>query len=148
MPCFEGLFPNEEGLDTLIQDLLFTFATWVSYCNLRQHTDSTVATFKSETKELGRLLRKFIRATKGIKTLETEGELEAQLHNDSNGNCDPQPKGFTLYKYKTHALRHYPDLIPYMGTVDGFNTQAVSSTFPNILHSTDRHFRENENTAA
>ncbi|KAL0562494.1 hypothetical protein V5O48_019593, partial [Marasmius crinis-equi] len=114
----------EDGLDGLMQDLFFTFATWVSYCNLRLHTDSTLATFETTTRELGQLLRKFVKETSHIKTQETPDEVEKRLRRNLDGNREASPKGFSLINYKTHALGHYIQWIRYLGTVDGFNTQA------------------------
>ncbi|KAK1223437.1 hypothetical protein PQX77_013676, partial [Marasmius sp. AFHP31] len=95
MFCYEGLFPK--GLENLIQDLTFTFATYISYSSLHQHTDSTLATFRTVTKDLGKLLRR---------------------------GTDPQKKTFNLTNYKTHALGHQVAAVRYWGTVDGTNTQA------------------------
>ncbi|KAK1220812.1 hypothetical protein PQX77_016383 [Marasmius sp. AFHP31] len=103
MPCFEGLFPRD--LDNLIQDLLFVFATYESYSSLRQHTDSTIATMKKVTKELGCLLRH-------------------RRKRDPDGGKDPQRKAFTLLNYKSHMLGHYPAAIVTYGTTDGTSTQA------------------------
>ncbi|KAJ8088038.1 hypothetical protein PM082_013589 [Marasmius tenuissimus] len=75
LPCWEGLFPD--NLDSLIQDLLFTFATYERYCNLRQHTDSTIGSMKTTTTQLGDLFCRYKRAISPISTVETEHERQA-----------------------------------------------------------------------
>ncbi|KAK1235189.1 hypothetical protein PQX77_001594 [Marasmius sp. AFHP31] len=122
MPCFEGLFPQD--LDNLIQDLLFVFATYESYSSLRQHTDSTIATMKKVTKELGRLLRQYVISVADIHTVETEIEIRSRRKRDPDGGKDPRRKAFTLLNYKSHMLGHYPAAIVAYGTTDGTSTQA------------------------
>ncbi|KAG7093235.1 hypothetical protein E1B28_006921 [Marasmius oreades] len=122
MPCYEGLFPDE--LDPLIQDLTFTFATYISYSSLRQHTDSTLATFKTVTKELGRSFREYVRAVTDIDTRENDKEVESRIKRNPDGGTEPRKKCFSLTNYKTHALGHQIDAIRYWGTADGTNTQA------------------------
>ncbi|KAJ8092300.1 hypothetical protein PM082_023903 [Marasmius tenuissimus] len=124
MPCFEGLFLDE--LDEIIQDLLFTFATYERYCNLRQHTDSTINTMKSTTSELGRHLRRYKDAVSGIATVESKHERQARLKRDPNGDKGSRRKAFSLVNYKTHALGHEADTIMKYGTTDGTSTQPVS----------------------
>jgi len=123
MPCYKGIFPDE--LDGLIQDLLFTFATWVSYCNLCQQTDSTLATFERQTRELGKFLHKYKKTTSSIKTVETPTEVETRMRRDKDLDSTPRTKHFNLINYKNHALGHYPEWIREMGTPDGYNTQPV-----------------------
>jgi len=127
MPCFEGMFPK--SLDDLVQDVLFTFATWVSYCNLRQQTDSTLATFERQTRELGKMFQKFEKETCHIPTVETKEEVESRTGEDQEADRQPRKKMFSLKNYKTHALGHYPEWIREMGTPDGYSTQAVSLTY-------------------
>ncbi|KAK1233320.1 hypothetical protein PQX77_003527 [Marasmius sp. AFHP31] len=122
MPCFEGLFPQD--LDSLIQDLLFVFATYESYSNLRQHTDSTIATMKKVTKELGRLLCQYIVSVANVHTVEMDTEVRSRRKRDPDGGKDPRRKAFTLLNYKSHMLGHYPAAIVTYGTTDGTSTQA------------------------
>ncbi|KAK1234803.1 hypothetical protein PQX77_001985 [Marasmius sp. AFHP31] len=122
MPCFEGLFPTD--LDRLIQDLLFIFATYESYSSLRQHTDSTIATMKKVTKELGRLLRQYVLLVANIHTVETETEVRSRRKRDPDGEKDPRKKAFTLLNYKSHMLGHAAAAIVKYGTTDGTSTQA------------------------
>ncbi|KAJ8078120.1 hypothetical protein PM082_000326 [Marasmius tenuissimus] len=122
MPCYEGLFPD--GLDDLIQDITFTFAAYISYSSLRQHTDSTLATFRTVTKDLGKLLRRYASAVSNIDTRETEQEIRSRLKRNANSGKDPQKKAFSLTNYKTHALGHQVTAVRYWGTADGTNTQA------------------------
>ncbi|KAK1216806.1 hypothetical protein PQX77_020558 [Marasmius sp. AFHP31] len=122
MPCFEGLFPTD--LDNLIQDLLFIFATYESYSSLRQHTDSTIATMKKVTKELGWLLRQYVMKVANIHTVETETEVRSRRKRDPDGEKDPRKKAFTLLNYKSHMLGHAAAAIVKYGTTDGTSTQA------------------------
>ncbi|KAJ8085123.1 hypothetical protein PM082_003907 [Marasmius tenuissimus] len=122
LPCWEGLFPDD--LDSLIQDLLFTFATYERYCNLRQHTDSTIGSMKTTTTQLGDLFRQYKRAISPISTVETEHELQTRLKRDPKGDREARKKTFSLVNYKTHALGHAADAIVMYGTTDGTSTQA------------------------
>ncbi|KAK1222143.1 hypothetical protein PQX77_015024 [Marasmius sp. AFHP31] len=134
MPCFEGLF--SEDLDDIVQDLLFTFATYERYCNLRQHTDSTISTMKATTSELGRQLRRYKKAVSPIPTRETNHERTARLKRDPQGDQTLRRKNFSLVNYKTHALGHHADAIMMYGTTDGTSTQAG-----------EREHRRNKNKA-
>ncbi|KAL0562461.1 hypothetical protein V5O48_019626, partial [Marasmius crinis-equi] len=104
MPCYEGLFPDE--LDDLIQDVTFIFATFLSYSSLRQYTDSTLATFRTVTKELGKALRRYSSTITSINTVETEQEVQSRLKWDTDGKKDAQGKSFPKVTYKGHALGH------------------------------------------
>ncbi|KAL0577345.1 hypothetical protein V5O48_004644 [Marasmius crinis-equi] len=121
MPCYEGLFPKE--LDDLIQDVTFMFATYISYSSLRQHTDSTLATFATVTRELGELLRQYTQAVAKIDTRETEREVESRLKRNVEGPRQPQKKVFSLINFKTHALGDQVRAVRYWGKADGTNTQ-------------------------
>ncbi|KAL0058857.1 hypothetical protein AAF712_014438 [Marasmius tenuissimus] len=122
LPCFQGLFPPE--LDDLIQDVLFVFATYDSYYNLRQHTDSTIQSLRTATSELGDYLRRYLKAVASIKTKETDNEVRSRLKRDPGGDKEPRSKNFNMTNYKTHALGHAADSIITYGTVDGTSTQA------------------------
>ncbi|KAL0062179.1 hypothetical protein AAF712_010934 [Marasmius tenuissimus] len=122
MPCFEGLF-HDETLDEIMQDLLFTFATYKRYCNLRQHTDSTISSMKTTTSELGRLFRLYKDKVSDIPTVETDQEVRIRLKKDPKGNGAARKKNFSLVNYKTHALGHEADAIMMYGTTDGTSTQ-------------------------
>ncbi|KII83441.1 hypothetical protein PLICRDRAFT_79810, partial [Plicaturopsis crispa FD-325 SS-3] len=61
MPVFEGLLPAPH--DAIVQDLLFSLATWHAYAKLRLHTDTTLDHFDDATTSLGTILRKFVRET-------------------------------------------------------------------------------------
>ena len=58
MPVLEGLLREEH--DKIILDLSFDIATWHAYAKLRKHTEHTLTSFRSQTKELGRQLRMYL----------------------------------------------------------------------------------------
>ncbi|KAL0058361.1 hypothetical protein AAF712_014965 [Marasmius tenuissimus] len=122
LPCWKGLFPNE--LDSLVQDLLFTFATYRRYCNLRQHMDSTIGSMKTTAAQLGFLFCQYKKAISPISTVETENEFRSHLKRDPKGDREAHKKTFSLVNYKTHALGHKADAIVKYGTTNGTSTQA------------------------
>ncbi|ESK86840.1 hypothetical protein Moror_15094, partial [Moniliophthora roreri MCA 2997] len=131
LPCYEGLFIPHH--DNIIQDLLFTFATWHSYCAMRQHTDSHLATFKTVTKELGALMRKYVKEVcSQYETVELLRERQAQVEWSTKKNPEGEimqgaiKKHFTMVNYKTHALGHYVCSIKYYGTTDLISSSLVS----------------------
>ncbi|KAL0564817.1 hypothetical protein V5O48_017221 [Marasmius crinis-equi] len=82
IPCFEQLFPKKKD-DKIVQDLLFDLATWHAYAKLRLHTDSTVASLKEATRQLGQSLRSFRKAAKGFDTHETPKERAARQRREA-----------------------------------------------------------------
>ncbi|KAL0565335.1 hypothetical protein V5O48_016689 [Marasmius crinis-equi] len=122
MPCYEGLFPDE--IDDLIQDITFTFAMFLSYSSLRQHTDSTLATFRTVTKDLGKALRQYSRAVANIDTRETKREVQSRLKQNTDGEKEAQGKTFPYITIKGHTVGHQVRAVRYWGTADSTNTQA------------------------
>jgi hypothetical protein len=68
MPAFEGLFDPVPGLDNLVQDLLFTLATWHAHAKYHLQTDAAIDRLKVATRALGFLMRKFRHATMHMKS--------------------------------------------------------------------------------
>lgn len=126
-------------------DLAFDLATWHAYAKLRQHTTHTIKSLRSQTKELGRLLRHYANnlcpkyATKLLPG-EAAAAYRRQAANPKKAAATPkQPKkqnakstapkgsGFNLVTYKIHALGDYADHIERFGPTDCFSTQQVRS---------------------
>jgi hypothetical protein len=115
-------------------------ATWHAYAKLRLHSDSTVASFRVVTVNLGHLLRKFAAETaKSFKTvaLPSEEAITMRRHQNAAGKAKaageklpPAPnrgkeKILNLYTPKLHFLGDYPDSIPEIGTTDSHTTANV-----------------------
>lgn len=164
IPVIEGLLP--EPHNKIMLDLAFDLATWHSYAKLRKHTKHTVDSLHSQSKELGRQLRVFLRQTcsqfktkplpgeaaargrrrvasarKGTST--TQRKPERQEKPAAEGDSELRP--FNLTTYKIHALADYADQIKRFGPTDCFTTQHVcrSST---SAGPTDRTLRASSNT--
>lgn len=150
MPCFEGLLP--EPFNTFTLDLLYDLAVWLSYGKLRQHTDSTLASFEAATTSLGFQIRKFANKTSAHwhdKTKETPHERTRRERRAATkrakevaaaaaaGRSPPPEKRsktpqerfklFSLRTYKLHALGDYIRSIRLFGTTDSYSTQIASS---------------------
>jgi len=149
IPVLEGLLPDSEQ-NKILLDLAFDMATWHSYGKLRMHTTHTINSFRTQTKELGSQLRRYVnKLCSKHKTKRLPGEAAAsyrrqaakatkatstpQQHNPpgagSKTRKDPNLKFFNLATYKIHALGDYADHIERFGTTDCFTTQQVCS-FP------------------
>jgi Sec-independent protein translocase protein TatA len=143
MPAFEGLFDMVPGLDNLVQDLLFTLATWHAHAKYRLHTASTIKMFHAVTRTLGGLMRKFRKSTINLKTKELKKKREARLRRAAkkaakaakegrNVDTDQEEpltslgKAFNLITYKWHALADYVPAIIRLGTTNNYNSQVVS----------------------
>ena len=61
----EGPLPDEHN--EVILDLVFDIATWHAYGKLWKHTDYTLHSFRSQTKELGHQLHTFLKKTLGAR---------------------------------------------------------------------------------
>ncbi|KAH9925201.1 uncharacterized protein B0H18DRAFT_1171643 [Fomitopsis serialis] len=61
IPVFEGLLPPPH--DELVQTLVFTIAYWHGLAKLRLHSEETVAIFHAATRDLGKIVRRFLRKT-------------------------------------------------------------------------------------
>jgi hypothetical protein len=147
----EGLLPNAEHNKVLL-DLAFDLATWHAYAKLRLHTTHTIASLRSQTKELGRLLRHY--STKLCPKYATKllpGEAAAAYRRKAANTkkvmpTSQQPKapskakstipkgsGFNLQTYKIHALGDYADHIEQFGPTDCFSTQQVCDLSPKFF---------------
>jgi hypothetical protein len=137
MPAFEGLFDSVPGLDNLVQDLLFTLATWHAHAKYRLQTDAAIDRLKVATRALGFLMRKFRNATMHMKTRELNKEREVRLRRaakkaakegravDTEEPLTSLSKIFNLSTFKWHALGDYATAIERLGTTDNYNTQVV-----------------------
>ena len=146
MPVLEGLLPEEHN--KIVLDLAFDIATWHAYAKLRKHTEYTLTSFRSQTKELGRQLRVFLNKTcSAYHTKALPNEEAAQARRSAakprkgdtaakkDSRRDQNIKRFNLATYKIHALGDYVDHIMRFGPTDCFTTQHVCH-FPLILIGT------------
>lgn len=139
MPVLEGLLP--EPHNKVILDLAFDMATWHAYAKLRKHTEHTVQSLRSQTKEFGRQLRYFSNNTcSQYKTKRLPSEEAARIrrragktkkqNNQTNfggptTDDSTDVKRFSLTTYKIHALGDYADHIERFGPTDCFTSQHV-----------------------
>ena len=116
-------------------------ATWHAYAKLRKHTEYTIRSLRSQTKELGRQLRHFANSTcSQYKTKRLPSEEAARIRRragkakkqskqtggeGSATEGEPDVKRFSLATYKIHALGDYADHIEQFGPTDCFTTQHV-----------------------
>ena len=144
----EGILTGEDN--NVLLDLAFDMATWHTYVKLRMHTAYTIGSLRSQTKELGRQLRRYAnklcpkyktkplpgeaaaayrrKAAKKTKVSSTSTTEQANGPNtESNAGPGPGFKRFNLKTYKIHALGDYADHIEQFGPTDCFSTQQVSS---------------------
>lgn len=139
----EGILPNSEH-NKILLDLAFDLATWHAYAKLRLHTTYTIASLRSQTKELGRLLRLYANklcpnyATnplpreaaashrRKVASTKTKKAVPASRQPKAPPNTTiPKGSGFNLQTYKIHALGDYADHIEQFGPTDCFSTQQV-----------------------
>jgi hypothetical protein len=136
MPVLEGLLPEKDN--NIILDLAFDIATWHAYAKLRKHTEHTINSFRSQTKELGRQLRVFLNKTcsaYNTKALPNEEAARIRRHaakarkgnsaSQKSSNRGPNMRQFNMATYKIHALGDYVDHILRFGPTDCFTTQHV-----------------------
>ena len=139
----EGLLP--EPHNKIVLDLAFDLATWHAYAKLRKHTEHTLHSLRSQSKELGRQLRTFANKTcSQYKTKCLPGEEAARGRRRvakakkgsstarktpgtraKKGEEDSDLRPFNLVTYKIHALADYADHIERFGPTDCFTTQHV-----------------------
>jgi hypothetical protein len=115
------------------------------------HTTYTIKSLRSQTKELGRLLRRYAnkvcpnyktkplpgeaaaahrrQATKGKKAASGTGQPDAP-RAQPGGQKGSGYKQFNLKTYKIHALGDYADHIEQFGPTDCFSTQQVCYIVP------------------
>nr|GAT49693.1 predicted protein [Mycena chlorophos] len=146
LPVVEGLLddPND---DAFILDVLFTLGEFHSFAKLKLHTDDTIAHLRHCQKELGRLLRRFLRvflpslAARGIIPKELPSEHNSRTSRQAkraakaaatkaakrrashNTDTSPKEKMYSLLTYKLHALGDYVASILWFGTLDSYSTQ-------------------------
>lgn len=148
MPVFEGLLP--EPHNTILLDLLFSLSTWHALAKLRLHTETTVTLLESETKRLGRLVRKFKKITCGAyvtkelpKETAARGRRTAALvkkgavKNQGKETSISKIKTLNINTYKFHALGEYPRHIRRYGTTDSYSTQIVSLSVKRAIYFTE-----------
>lgn len=136
MPVLEGLLPAEHN--DIILDLAFDIATWHAYAKLRKHTEHTVASFRSQTQQLGHQLRLFAeKVCPAYKTKPLPSEEAARVrrhakkvqkgdsHSQEKSSGGPNVRRFNMATYKIHALGDYAEHIIRFGPTDGFTTQHV-----------------------
>ena len=58
IPVLEGLLPDSQH-NKILLDLAFDLATWHAYAKLRLHTTHTINSLRTQSKELGCLLRRY-----------------------------------------------------------------------------------------
>jgi hypothetical protein len=138
----------------ILLDLAFDMATWHAYAKLRMHTTYTIESLRSQTRELGRQLRRYSnKVCPNYKTKQLPGEAAAAYRRQAkkktkgastskptNGTkpdtgTAPEFKQFNLKTYKIHALGDYADHIERFGPTDCFSTQQVSSILLASNHS-------------
>jgi hypothetical protein len=138
MPVLEGLLPKPHN--KIVLDLAFDLATWHAYAKLRKHTEYTIASLQSQTKELGRQLRRFTNKTcSQYDTKRLPGEEAARICHTAKGKQQgkqggsarpatedgPDIRRFNMATYKIHALGDYADHIERFGPTDCFTTQHI-----------------------
>lgn len=165
IPVLEGLLPDSEQ-NKILLDLAFNMATWHSYGKLRLHTTYTINSFRTQTKELGSQLRRYVnKLCSKHKTKRLPGEAAASYCRQaakvkkatsapqqpnppsagSKTHKDPNLKLFNLATYKIHALGDYADHIERFGTTDCFTTQQVCPFLLGVPLSNRNHPRNREN---
>ena len=136
MPVVEELLPGEH--DKAVLDLAFDTATWHAYAKLRKHTEHTLTSLRSQTKELGRQLRVFVnKVCSAYDTKPLPNEEAARVHRHAGkaqkGGPTPQGKSnrssnvkqFNVATCKIHALGDHADHITRFGPTDCFTSQHV-----------------------
>ena len=123
--------------DKRIHDLLFALSVWHACAKLRCPTDSTLSTLRSQTREVGRQLRDFLRTTcSDFDTRELPKELAARGRRKARkaaaGETLPETTSKTVYlnldTIKYHYMAKYVDAIKHFGTADSYTTQTVRTS--------------------
>jgi len=149
MPVIEGLLP--ELHNKIMLDLTFDLATWHSYAKLRKHTEYSLRSLRSQSKELGRQLRVFLHetcsqyktkclpgeeASRGRRRVAKAKKGSSTARKKTGPRAKPATEGdsdlrpFNLATYKIHALADYADHIERFGPTDCFTTQHVCRPHP------------------
>ncbi|KAK1235358.1 hypothetical protein PQX77_001424 [Marasmius sp. AFHP31] len=130
IPCFEGLFPEPD--EPAVLDLLFDMLVFNSYASLRLHTDSTVRSFKTATKNLGNSLRSFSDLCAGYDTRELSSEQDARVRrythkktrlSSSLSTKSHMARRFNMNTPKFHALGYWWQDVKRLGSLDSYSTQ-------------------------
>jgi hypothetical protein len=148
MPVIEGLLP--EPHNKIMLDLAYDITTWHAYAKLRKHTEYSLRSLCSQSKELSRQLHTSLNKTcSQYKTKHLPGEEAAHgrrrvakaKKGSSTTRKKPGPRTkpaaegdsslrpFNLTTYKIHALADYADHIEQFGQTDCFTTQHVCHAF-------------------
>lgn len=143
-------------------------ATWYAYAKLRVHTTHTIKSLRSQTKELGVLLRRYAnKVCPRYKTKPLPGEAAATYRRKaakgkktapapeptntskatSNAHEGSGFKQFNLKTYKIHALGDYADHIEEFGPTDCFSTHQVHFPTPSLPTSSHRHLLNRVNSS-
>ena len=152
MPCFDGLFEEDEYNDG-IQDIIFSMASFHGFTKLRMHTDVSLSVFDGLTTVLGQDARYFANyiceelpaypLAKEVamqnrhqkkrracsldraesKTLSPSRSTSQQRHSKHHRSCEP--KYFNMSTFKWHNLGHYVPTIRMYGTLDLIGTPIV-----------------------
>lgn len=154
MPCFEGLFPEDQ--DDVVQDLLFDVASWHSLAKMQAHTeqlddaDQTTTDFPGTLNSqiaahahMGNSIRCLEQMSDKMETRELPSEVnrrkraallrrKAKGHTSDSGPSGPRIKKLSMATAKLHATGHYPDNTRDFGTYENLSTQVVSLSF---IHS-------------
>lgn len=163
IPVLEGILPNAEH-NKILLDLAFDLATWHAYAKLRLHTTHTIQSLRTQTKELGRLLRKYANnlcpqyLTKPLPG-EAAADYRRKVARAKKTTPTSQPpkapnakpstykhSGFNLKTYKIHALGDYADHIEQFGPTDCFSTQQVCFSAADGSRVFSPSIRENSST--
>jgi len=140
-----------EPHNKIILDLAFDIATWHAYAKLRKHTEYSLRSLRSQSKELGRQFRTFLRKTcsqyktkrlpreeaaRGRRRVAKAKKGSSTARKQPGSPADPTTAGdsdlrpFNLATYKIHALADYADHIERFGPTDCFTTQHVRHVSP------------------
>jgi hypothetical protein len=131
IPCIIGLLPEPQ--DRLLQAIIFDCNTWQSHAALRMHSDTTVATYKVSTTDLGQAFRIFAnKVCPAFNTVELPRERASRFKRQagqggkqSAAMVEIKHRTFSLSTPKSHFLGDFPWSITYFGTTDSTNTSIV-----------------------
>ncbi|KAK7037661.1 hypothetical protein VNI00_010884 [Paramarasmius palmivorus] len=148
---FEDILQAYAEFDRLVQDLLFTLATWHAYAKLRMVTDSEIDSLEQVTRLLGQLIRKFTNDSFKYDTKETPAEVRRRKRRaadklskgeaaQADDNAGARSRKFNMETAKLHFLGDYAESLRKYGTTDGY-----SSTIGEVSHKLVKSFYEKTN---
>lgn len=144
MPVFEGLVPKKYS--DIIQDMLFTLATWHAYAKLRLHTDQTLNFMDDTHRAMGFEVRRF--ASKVCPVFDTNDlpkeeaargrrkramSSSAKKAKSVSKSTGRKKRHFRLDTYKWHALGHMVPSIRRIGTYENGGTSHVCHSLVYLL---------------